>query len=134
MKFHFKSHSSLKVLVVSSAFQLVKNNYETIKNELSKIEDKNSWIEVHIADDNALFVNNEIRQLASKLELSLLAVKIDKSEKQLISNDFKVISLEELSVEQVFEKRLELENIEDKEFKKELLNNFKQIVSKVQAL
>lgn len=113
---------------------LIKGDGQTIKNELSKIEDKNTWIEVHIADDNALFVNNEIRQLASKLELSLLAVKIDKSEKQLISNDFKVISLEELSVEQVFEKRLELENLEDKEFKKELLNNFKLTVSKVQNL
>ena len=40
-----------------------------------KIEDKNSWIEVHISDDNAMYANNEIRQLASKLELTLLAVK-----------------------------------------------------------
>lgn len=113
---------------------IIKGNYETIKNELSKIEDKNSWIEVHIKDDNAMFVNNEIRQLASKLELTLLAVKIDKSEKQLKTDDLKVISLDELSVEQVFEKRLELENLEDKEFEKELLLNFKQIVSKVQSL
>lgn len=113
---------------------VIKGNYETIKNELSKIEDKNSWIEVHIKDDNAMFANNEIRQLASKLELTLLAVKIDKSEKQLKTDDLKVISLDELSVEQVFEKRLELENLEDKEFEKELLLNFKQIVSKVQSL
>ena len=113
---------------------VIKGNYEVIKNELSKIEDKNSWIEVHIKDDNAMFVNGEIRQLASKLELTLLAVKIDKSEKQLKSNELKVISLDELSVQQVFEKRLELEELEDKEFEKELLINFKQIVSKVQSL
>jgi exonuclease SbcD len=113
---------------------VIKGNFETIKNEFSKIEDKNSWIEVHIKDDNAMFVNGEIRQLASKLELTLLAVKIDKSEKQLKSNELKVISLDELSVQQVFEKRLELENLEDKEFEKELLFNFKQVVSKVQAL
>ena len=81
-----------------------------------------------------MYANNEIRQLASKLELTLLAVKIDKSEKQLKANDLKVISLDELSVEQVFEKRLELENIEDKEFEKELLLNFKEVVSKVQSL
>lgn len=115
-------------------FIVIKGNYETIKNELSKIEDKNSWIEIHIKDDNAMFANGEIRQLASKLELILLAVKIDKSEKQLKANDLKVISLDELSVEQVFEKRLELENLEDKEFEKELLFNFKQVVSKVQSL
>ena len=113
---------------------VIKGNYETIKNELTKIEDKNSWIEVHISDDNAMYANNEIRQLASKLELTLLAVKIDKSEKQLKANDLKVISLDELSVEQVFEKRLELENLEDKEFEKELLLNFKEVVSKVQSL
>lgn len=113
---------------------VIKGNYEVIKNELSKIEDKNSWIEVHIKDDNAMFVNGEIRELASKLELTLLAVKIDKSEKQLKADDLKVISLDELSVEQVFEKRLELEELEDKEFEKELLINFKQIVSKVQSL
>ena len=113
---------------------VIKGNYEVIKNELSKIEDKNSWIEIHIKDDNAMFVNGEIRELASKLELTLLAVKIDKSEKQLKADDLKVISLDELSVEQVFEKRLELEELEDKEFEKELLINFKQIVSKVQSL
>ena len=113
---------------------VIKGNYETIKNELTKIEDKNSWIEVHISDDNAMYANNEIRQLASKLELTQLAVKIDKTEKQLKANDLKVISLDELSVEQVFEKRLELENIEDKEFEKELLLNFKEVVSKVQSL
>ncbi|MDD2887633.1 MAG: exonuclease SbcCD subunit D C-terminal domain-containing protein [Aliarcobacter sp.] len=113
---------------------VIKGNYETIKNELTKIEDKNSWIEVHISDDNAMYENNEIRQLASKLELTLLAVKIDKSEKQLKANELKVISLDELSVEQVFEKRLELEELEDKEFEKELLLNFKELVSKVQSL
>lgn len=119
---------------LSRKLVVIKGNYETIKNELTKIEDKNSWIEVHIKDDNAMFVNGEIRQLASKLELTLLAVKIDKNEKQLIANELKVISLDELSVEQVFEKRLELENLKDKEFEKELLFNFKQVASKVQAL
>lgn len=115
-------------------FLVIKGNYEVIKNELTKIEDKNSWIEVHIKDDNAMFVNGEIRELASKLELTLLAVKIDKSEKQLKIDELKVISLDELSVEQVFEKRLELEELENKEFEKELLFNFKEIVSKVQSL
>ena len=113
---------------------VIKGNFEKIKNELSKIEDKNSWIEVHIKDDNAMFVNSEIRQIALKLELNLLAVKIDKNEKQLKSNDLEVISLDELSVEQVFEKRLELEDLEDKEFEKELVLNFKEVASKVQSL
>ena len=113
---------------------VIKGNAQTIKNELAKIEHKNSWIEVHIKDDNAMFVNGEIRELASQLELTLLAVKIDKSEKQLVADDLKVISLDELSVEQVFEKRLQIDNLEDKEFKSKLITNFKQIVSKVLCL
>ena len=113
---------------------IVKGDGETIKRELTQIEDKNSWIEVHIKDDNPMAVNGEIREFASKRDLTLLAVKIDKSEKQLKSDELQVISLDELSVEQVFERRLELEELEDKEFEKELLLNFKQIVSKVQSL
>ena len=55
-------------------------------------------------------------------------------EKELESKELKSISLDELSVEEVFQKRLEFEKLEDKEFEKELLLNFKQIVSKVQEL
>ena len=113
---------------------VIKGNFETIKDELSKIEDKNSWIEVHIQDDNPMYVNGEIRQLASKLELTLLAVKIQKNETELKKQSEKIISLDELTVEDVFKKRLEVEDLEDEEFEKELLLNFKEIVSKVQSL
>jgi len=113
---------------------VIKGDGETIKRELTQIEDKNCWIEVHIKDDNPMAANAEIREFASKSELTLLALKIDKSEKQLKSNELQVMSLDELSVEQVFERRLELEELEDKEFEKELLLNFKQVVSKVQSL
>ena len=113
---------------------VIKGNFETIKDEFSKIEDKNSWIEVHIQDDNPMYVNGEIRQLASKLELTLLAVKIQKNETEIKKQSEKIISLDELTVEDIFKKRLEVEDLKDEEFKKELLLNFKEIVSKVQSL
>lgn len=113
---------------------VIKGNSESIKNELKTIEDKNSWIEVHIKDDNPMYANTEIRELAAKLELVLLAVKIDKSEKQLQAKELKAISLDELSIDEVFQKRLEQEELEDKELEVELVTNFKQIVSKVQSL
>lgn len=113
---------------------VIKGNLKTIKNELQNIEDKSTWIEVHIQDDNPMYANTEIRELATKLELTLLAVKIDKSEKQLQANELKAISLDELSVNEVFEKRLELEEIEEEALKKELMNNFEQVVLKVQEL
>ncbi|WP_321471236.1 exonuclease SbcCD subunit D C-terminal domain-containing protein [Halarcobacter sp.] len=109
--------------------QVIKGDLETIKKELKAIEDKTTWIEVHIKDDNPMFANTEIRELATKLELTILAVKIEKSEKQLRAKELKAISLDELSVQEVFEKRLELEEIENKEFKNQLSKTFNEVVS-----
>ncbi|RXJ90910.1 exonuclease sbcCD subunit D [Arcobacter sp. CECT 8983] len=109
--------------------QVIKGNLETIKDELQKVEDKTTWIEVHIKDDNPMFANTQIREEATKLDLTILAVKIEKSEKQLRAKELKAISLDELSVNDVFEKRLEQENIEDKEFKEQLTLSFSQIVN-----
>ncbi|WP_228199135.1 exonuclease SbcCD subunit D C-terminal domain-containing protein [Malaciobacter marinus] len=109
--------------------QVIKGDLETIKKELKAIEDKSTWIEVHIKDDNPMFANTEIRELATKLELTILAVKIEKSEKQLRAKELKAISLDELSVQEVFEKRLELEEIENKEFKEQLSQTFNEVVS-----
>ncbi|MGA1941327.1 exonuclease SbcCD subunit D C-terminal domain-containing protein [Arcobacter sp. YIC-310] len=111
---------------------VLKGDSEFIKKELKTIEDKTAWIEVHIKDDNPLVANQEIRDLATKFELTLLAVKIEKSEKQIRAKEMKAISLDDLSVNDVFEKRLELEELEDKELKDELFVNFKQVVQKVQ--
>ncbi|PPK59848.1 exodeoxyribonuclease I subunit D [Malaciobacter marinus] len=109
--------------------QVIKGDLEAIKKELKAIEDKSTWIEVHIKDDNPMFANTEIRELASKLELTILAVKIEKSEKQLRAKELKAISLDELSVQEVFEKRLDLEEIENSEFKEQLSQTFNEVVS-----
>lgn len=111
---------------------VIKGDCETIESELKAIKEKDSWIEVHIKDDNPMYANTHIREVASKLELTVLAVKIEKSEKALRANELKAISLDELSVNDVFAKRLELEEIESAELKKELENSFASIVQKVQ--
>ncbi|WP_320034161.1 exonuclease SbcCD subunit D C-terminal domain-containing protein [Halarcobacter sp.] len=111
--------------------QVIKGNLGTIKDELKKVEDKTTWIEVHIKDDNPMFANTQIREEATKLDLIILAVKIAKSEKQIRAKELKAISLDELSVNDVFEKRLEQENIEDKEFKEQLTLSFSQVVNKL---
>ncbi|QEP34859.1 exonuclease SbcCD subunit D C-terminal domain-containing protein [Malaciobacter pacificus] len=110
---------------------VIKGDSKTVQNELKNIEDKTSWIEVHLKDDNPMFANTEIRELATKLELTILAIKIEKSEKQIRAKELKAISLDELSVNDVFAKRVELEKIEDKEFESELIKNFKDVASKV---
>lgn len=110
---------------------VIKGDNNTVQNELKSISDKSSWIEVHLKDDNPMFANTEIRELSSKLDLTILAVKIEKSEKQIRAKELKAISLDELSVDEVFAKRVEQEGIEDKEFEIELIKNFKEVASKV---
>jgi len=114
---------------LTKKLQVIKGDLEIIKKELKAIEDKTTWIEVHIKDDNPMFANTEIRELATKLDLIILAVKIEKSEKQLRAKELKAISLDELSVQEVFEKRLELEEIENSEFKEQLSQTFNEVVS-----
>jgi exonuclease SbcD len=112
---------------------VIKGSLESIKDELKTIEDKTVWIEVYIRDDNPMFANNEIRELASTLGLTLLAVRVEKSQKEIDSKEQKAISLDELKVIDVFERRLELEGIEDEEFKQELKNEFNIIASRVES-
>jgi exonuclease SbcD len=115
------------------ALLVIRGNLESIVKELENIEDKTSWIEIHLNDDNPMYANQSIRELASKLELTLLAVKIDKSEKALYTKKTQQLSLDELTPFDVFTKRLELEKLEDKEFEKELNKNFQIVVSEVMS-
>jgi DNA repair protein SbcD/Mre11 len=113
--------------------QVLKGNLESIKKELKSIEDKTTWIEIHLNDENPMFANQAIREYAVELELIILAIKIDRSEKKLEAKELKVTSLDELIPADVFQKRLELEELEDKEFIEELTLNFRQVVEKVQV-
>lgn len=111
--------------------QVLKGKLEVIKSELKSIKDKTTWIEVHLHDDNPMFANQAIREYAEELELIILAIKIDRSEKILESKELKITSLDELIPIDVFSRRLDLEELEDKDFVKELTLNFKQVVEKV---
>ncbi len=111
---------------------VLRGDVSSILKELENIEDKSTWIEVHLNDENPFHANEVIRNKAQELELILLAVKIDKRETVLRSEDFDVMSLEELNPIDVFERRIEKEALEDEEFVKELIVNFKKVVNEVQ--
>lgn len=104
----------------------------SILKELESVKDKNTWIEVHLNDENPFHSNQVIREKAEELELILLALKIDKKEIALHTEDLNVMSLDELNPLEVFEHRLEKDDLEDEDFVKELVVNFKQIVDEVQ--
>ena len=111
--------------------QVIKGNLKSIKKVLEEIEDKTTWIEIHLNDDNPMSANQEIREYAEKEELIILAIKIDKSDKKLEAKELNVISLDELNPNDVFERRLNIEDLEDKEFTKQLKQDFKKVLEKV---
>jgi exonuclease SbcD len=111
---------------------LLKGNLEKIEDSLAKIEDKTTWIEIQLQDDNPSHANQVIRELADSLGLILLAVKIDRSEKMLDLTEMKVLSLDELSVNEVFSKRMILENLESDELKEKVVLEFQKILEKVE--
>jgi exonuclease SbcD len=110
---------------------VLKGNLESISESLEKIEDKNTWIEIHLDDKNPFHANQSVRELAKELELTLLAVKIDKNVLKLQAEDFDVLSLDELEPLEVFKRRLSLDEIENDSFKNELIRNFSLIVEEV---
>jgi len=115
------------------ALLVIRGDLESILTELHSVKDKETWIEVHISDDNPFHANQSIRETAQELELILLAVKIDKVEQALSRETFDVLSLDELNPLDVFGRRLEQDGLGDnEEFTKELITNFKKIVDEVQ--
>jgi len=110
----------------------IKGDLEHIEKSLKEVEDRGAWIEISIRDDNPSYANRQIREVASKLDLTLLAVKIEKSQKELEAKELKAISLDELSILDLFIKRVELEELQSDRFRQELIDRFKQVVERVE--
>jgi len=138
-KINFVSFENKKVEVeeltipLSQPLLLLKGDLQYVTEKLEQLKAKETWIEVQLNDDNPRYANQVIRELATKLGLILLAVKIDKKEKQLQAKEMKLLSLDELGASEVFDRRIELEGLESDEFKKELLLTFKKVVDKVES-
>ena len=112
---------------------VVRGDNTTVQNELRAIKTTNAWIEVHLADDNPMSANTQIRELATSLELTLLAVKIEKTKKELHLKEQKAISLDELSIREVFNRKLELEAIESEDFRNKIELKFLEVLEEVEA-
>ena len=110
----------------------IRGDVDFIVAKLETIKDKRTWIEVHLYDENPFFANELIRSKAKELELILLAVKIDKIQKALNSEDLNVISLDELNPIDLFQQRMKKDELEDENFANELMKNFKEILMQVQ--
>jgi len=104
---------------------------DEVLQQLEKIEDRQSWIDVEVDDPNPYEANMRIRQKAQELELTLLAVRLVRKEARLHQHEVAAISLSELTPQEVFQKRLETEAIEDKKLKTALNEHFKRLLEEV---
>lgn len=111
---------------------VVKGDVEQVLEVLESVQNKKTWIEVELKDKNPFHANQVIRERAKELGLSILALKIDKTQQKLQAKEFNVISLDELTPLEVFEKRLEKDKEVNIEFQKQLLFQFKEVLQEVQ--
>jgi len=116
---------------LSRKLLVLKGDLELVLKELEQIEDKRTWIEIHLKDENPMLSNQTLREFAQENDLNVLAIKTDRSEKRLEAKDLNVLSLDELMPSEVFERRLNIEELEDKEFQEALNTNFKKVLLKV---
>jgi len=112
----------------------LKGDREQIIAQLKDIEDKNSWIELEIEDDNAYVALQEIQEYIVQTNLNVLAKKIAKPTTDTAISDIEITNLNVMTPFDIFEKRLELEEISDKELIKQLKIEFQKIEEKVATL
>ena len=111
---------------------VLRGDGEHVLKALETIEDKESWVEVELNDVNPLYANQRIRERAKELGITLLAVKIDKEANKSQQEQRHIMSLDEVTPLEVFERRMQEDGIEDEALKKTLVTHFKHIVAEVQ--
>ena len=110
---------------------VLRGDRQSVSEALEQIEDKTTWIEIHLIDPNPSASNQHLREQAQTLGLTVLAIKIDKTIEALHAYDVEVLSLDELSPLEVFEKRLAQDDLKDEKLKTLLREHFKTIMEEV---
>ena len=105
---------------------------DAVLKRLEAVVERESWIEIYVNDDNPFEANQVIRERAEELGLTLLAVKIEKNREESSRMGSKCMSLDEVTPLDLFEKRLEQEDLQDEVLRNELINSFKDIVAEVE--
>ena len=112
-------------------FITIKGDGESILEKLREIKDRDIWIRVELNDTNSSFYAQKIREEAIRLKLSILQIINNNREYSLRDSSENIISLDELKPIDIFKKRLELEEIKDREFQKKLIDSFNKIVDEI---
>jgi len=109
----------------------IRGDKEAILDELAHIEDKNGWIEVEIIDDDTYTALQEIQVYADENNLTILAKKVGRTASSVGVEELEVVDLDAITPLEMFQKRLELEEITDETLQQKVLTAFKEIENKV---
>ncbi len=110
----------------------LRGDLKSLSQKLMQIENKDSWIEISLDDENPYDANQALRKLSGELTLNILAIKTQRETKAHNVDKINVVSLDELTPQEVFNRRLELDELKDEELKKNLMKNFKIILDEIQ--
>ena len=109
----------------------LKGDKKSLKRQLEAIEEKHGWIEIEVKDENSHATLQAIQEYADELGLTILTKKVTQTEASAHQEEMQMGSLEDVTPYEVFERRLELEGMEDEELKEALRTLFKDIENKV---
>lgn len=105
----------------------IRGDKRSVLEELASVEDMESWIEVRLEDENPLAATQEIRSVAERKGLSLLAVKTERFDRPLSMEEGGIADLDDLKPDEVFAKRLEMDEMIDEELTRKLSERFARL-------
>lgn len=117
--------------------RLIRGNIDHVKRQLAQFSssesDKNTWLDIEIESQSHLSdLQRQITQLTQTLPVDILLLRRSKTQRQRIIEQQAGETLAELTLSEVFERRLELE--EDPEDKQVLRELFQEVVLEINAV
>ncbi|CAB1276214.1 exonuclease subunit SbcD [Candidatus Nitrosacidococcus tergens] len=117
-----------KVSEIASQFNAL------IQSEVSDFSVQPCWLEVEIQDNDYLNnIQSQLQTLCEDHSIEVLRIKRQQQNIPELSSGVVKESLTELTVEEVFQRRIQLENFEDETEKEQLTQLFKEIITTLSA-
>jgi exonuclease SbcD len=124
--------SKLKVPVFQELMQ-ISGNSEQIVDEISKLKKAGSkaWLEIEFTGkDSSKYLRGELEKAIEDTELEILKIQNRAREEKFLQQAGEVKTLKDLNVFQVFQKKLDNEDLEEQE-RKELSLCYREIVQEI---
>ncbi|WP_434581515.1 exonuclease SbcCD subunit D C-terminal domain-containing protein [Sulfurimonas sp. NW15] len=109
----------------------LKGSKEEILQSLQNIGDKEGWVEIEISDDDTYTALQEIQTYADENNIVILAKKIARSSASAKNIKMQLVDLDTITPFEIFQKRLELDAMDDAKLRDKLIQRFKEIEEEI---